>query len=60
MQRNYSVAATSERALADALAPLEERGFSVLSDRAWPDSTNAQVDFVVVGPTGVCIVDAKQ
>ena len=59
MARNYAIAASSERALADALAPLEDRGFTVLSDRAWPGSANAQVDFVLVGPSGVCIVDAK-
>ncbi|MFP7834894.1 UvrD-helicase domain-containing protein [Marisediminicola sp. LYQ134] len=60
MHRRYSAAASSEAALGAALEPLEERGFRVFADRAWPGTrSGAQVDFVVVGPSGVWIVDAK-
>ncbi len=60
MHRRYSAAASSEQALGRMLEPLQERGFHVLSDRKWPRARGgAQVDFVLVGPSGVIIVDAK-
>ncbi|HEY5320086.1 MAG TPA: 3'-5' exonuclease, partial [Galbitalea sp.] len=60
MQRNYSAGASGEVRLQGLLQPLETQGFHVLSDRLWPGSTEANVDFVVVGPTGIFIVDAKK
>ena len=59
MQRHYSAAAESESRLGKMLEPLAEQGYHVLADRKWPNSTKAQVDFVLVGPSGVYIVDAK-
>lgn len=59
MAFNFDAAAHSEHRLERTLAPLRAQGFHVLADRRWPGSTRAQVDFVVVGPTGVYIVDAK-
>jgi hypothetical protein len=59
MQRRYSAAAESESRLGNMLEPLAEQGYHVLADRKWPGSTKAQVDFVLVGPSGVYIVDAK-
>ncbi|MBX3091626.1 MAG: NERD domain-containing protein, partial [Cryobacterium sp.] len=59
MGRNYIAAAASEKWLADTLKPLAERGYTILADRKWPNSTTAQVDFVLVGPSGIYIVDAK-
>jgi hypothetical protein len=59
MYRRYSAAADSESQLGAALEPLQEQGYSVLSDRLWPNSNSAQVDFILVGPSGVFIVDAK-
>lgn len=59
MERNYAAAAASERALALLLEPLAERGYTILADRKWPNSSRAQVDFVLVGPSGIYIVDAK-
>ena len=59
MHRRYSAAADSEARLGKLLEPLESQGFHVLSDRRWPGSRNGNVDFVVVGPSGVTIVDAK-
>jgi hypothetical protein len=55
----YTAAAASERRLEQTLAPLRNQGFHVLADRTWPGSRKAQVDFLVVGPPGVFIVDAK-
>ncbi len=59
MYRRYSAASDSESRLGALLEPLQDQGYFVLSDRAWPNSAKAQVDFVVVGPSGVFIVDAK-
>ena len=59
MHRRYMAAAASEARLGRLLEPLEEQGFHVLADRLWPGSRNANVDFVVVGPSGVIILDAK-
>ena len=56
---NYAAAAFSERKLANALHPLRDHGYFILEDRRWPRSRTAQVDFVLVGPSGVVIVDAK-
>jgi hypothetical protein len=59
MVANYHAAAASERRLEKTLSPLRNQGFHVLADRQWPGSRKAQVDFLVVGPPGVFIVDAK-
>ena len=59
MHRRYSAAADSEARLGAMLGPLDGQGFQVLADRRWPGSGRANVDFVVVGPSGVTIVDAK-
>ena len=59
MYRNYSAAAITEAHLGRLLEPLAERGYHVLADRLWPGSKAANVDFVLVGPSGVFIIDAK-
>jgi hypothetical protein len=59
MHRRYSAAEETETRLGSMLEPLAEMDYHVLTDRLWPNSRTAQVDFVLVGPTGVCIVDAK-
>ena len=59
MERNYRAAAASEKWLAETLQPLADRGYTILADRKWPNSKKAQVDFVLVGPSGIYIVDAK-
>lgn len=57
--RNFGIAARSENQLHEALLPVESSGYKILTDRKWPGGTRSQVDFVVVGPAGVFIVDAK-
>lgn len=57
--QRYEIAARTERSTAQTLAPLAAAGFHLLADRAWPGSRRAQVDLVVVGPSGVHIVDTK-
>ncbi len=55
----YGVAAATEQRTARALAPLAAAGYHLLADRQWPGSRRAQVDMVVVGPSGVFVVDTK-
>ena len=59
MHRRYLAAAATEARLGRMLEPLEEQGFHILADRLWPGTRNANVDFVIVGPSGVIILDAK-
>jgi hypothetical protein len=51
--------AEGERRTARLLAPLERRGYQVFHDLAVPGSA-ANVDHVVVGPTGVFVIDSKR
>lgn len=57
--RNYAIACSSEQGLAGILRPLSELGWTVLEDRRWPGSKRANIDFLLVGPAGIVIVDAK-
>lgn len=56
---NFMAASVSERRTAQALAPLTAHGYHLVADRQWPGSRTAQVDLIVVGPSGVFIVDSK-
>ena len=57
----YGLAGITESRVASVLAPLAAVGYTLLPDRAWPGSrrNGAQVDLIVVGPSGVHIVDTK-
>ncbi|GAA4684835.1 nuclease-related domain-containing DEAD/DEAH box helicase [Frondihabitans cladoniiphilus] len=55
----FGLASITERRVVDRLAPLASHGFHLLADRGWPGSKTAQVDLVVVGESGVFIVDTK-
>ncbi|WP_206758283.1 nuclease-related domain-containing DEAD/DEAH box helicase [Frigoribacterium sp. CFBP 8754] len=57
----YGLAGITESRVASVLAPLAAVGYTLLPDRAWPGSrrSGAQVDLIVVGPSGVHIVDTK-
>lgn len=55
----FAAAAIAERKLAHRLAPLLAHGYHLLADRKWPGSRSAQLDLIVVGPSGVWIVDSK-
>jgi hypothetical protein len=57
--RNFAAACSSEEELATILRPLDTLGWVVLEDRRWPRSKRANVDFILVGPGGVVVVDAK-
>jgi hypothetical protein len=51
--------AEGERRTARLLAPLERRGYQVVHDLAVPGSA-ANVDHLVVGPTGMFVIDSKR
>ncbi len=55
----YEIAERTESETARVLAPLAGIGYHLLADRRWPGSRTAQVDMVVVGRSGVFIVDTK-
>ncbi len=55
----YAAAAIAERRLATRLSPITAHGYYILADRQWPGSKNAQLDVIVVGPSGVWIIDSK-
>lgn len=55
----WMAAYRTEKRTAEALAPLTAHGYHLLADRGWPGSRRAQVDLIVIGPSGVFIVDTK-
>lgn len=57
--QSYGVAGRTEQQTAKALAPLAALGYHQLNDRAWPGSKRANVDLLLVGPSGVYVVDTK-
>jgi hypothetical protein len=54
----WAKGARGERKTARMLRPLERAGYTVLHDRALP-SSRANVDHLVIGETGVYVVDSK-
>jgi hypothetical protein len=57
--RAWRRGAAGERRTARLLAPLERRGWAVLHDLAIP-GTQANIDHLVIGPSGVIVVDSKR
>ncbi len=55
----YQIEPHVERDVIAALTPLTDIGFHLLPNRGWPGKRSAQVDLVVVGPSGLYIVDTK-
>lgn len=55
----WSAGADGEEQVADALTGLEQLGWVVLHDVAWPGRPRANLDHVLVGPGGVLVVDTK-
>lgn len=55
----FSVAEQTEAQTMRLVSELATDGFQLLPDRRWPGSRTAQVDLVVVGRSGVFIVDTK-
>ena len=55
----YNIQPHVERDVLAALAPLTEIGYHLLPNRGWPGLRNSQVDLIVVGPSGLYVVDTK-
>jgi Nuclease-related domain/AAA domain len=57
--QTFGVAGRTEAQTAQALAPLAALAYHQLNDRAWPGSKRANVDLLMVGPSGVYVIDTK-
>lgn len=55
----WTAGADGEEQVANALAGLEQQGWVVLHDVAWPGRPRANLDHVLIGPGGVLVVDTK-
>jgi len=58
--RTWQRGAAGERRTARLLDRLTRDGFVVFHDLAVPGNTSANVDHLVIGPTGVFVIDSKQ
>jgi hypothetical protein len=58
--RRWAAGAAGERETAAILAGLERHGFVALHDRRMPRFDRANIDHLVVGPTGVFTVETKR
>jgi hypothetical protein len=58
--RTWQRGAEGERHTARQLRRLTRDGFVVFHDLAVPGNTRANVDHLVIGPTGVFVIDSKQ
>jgi hypothetical protein len=58
--RTWQRGAAGEQHTARLLRRLTRDGFVVFHDLAVPGNTRANVDHVVIGPTGVFVIDSKQ
>lgn len=58
-QRAYEQGAAGEQEVAEQLKWLPGSDFWVLHDQPWPGRPKANIDHIVVGRTGVFVVDAK-
>jgi hypothetical protein len=57
--RKFELGAIAEERTAWLLDELATYGFRCLHDRVWPGTRSANIDHVVVGPSGVFVVDTK-
>ena len=57
--RRFELAQRTESSVGGKLTALEALGWRVLADRRWAGSKRANVDFLLVGPGGVVVVDVK-
>jgi hypothetical protein len=58
--RTWQRGAHGERSTARLLDRLTRDGFVVFHDLAAPGNTNAKTDHLVIGPSGVFVIDSKQ
>jgi len=53
----YNVDLAPHKAVIRRLSVLSTAGYTLLPDRSWPGMPTARVDLIVVGPSGVFIID---
>lgn len=56
----FQVGADAERHVAAVLGTLVDRGHHLLHDVRWPGTRASNIDHVVVGPSGVYVIDTKR
>ena len=57
--QRFAAGGAAEERTARLLAVLSSYDFHLLHDRKWPGTTAANIDHIVVGPSGVFVVDTK-
>lgn len=57
--RSFGIAGRTEQQTSRTLAPLVAMGYHQLADRVWPGSSRANIDLILVGPSGVFVIDTK-
>ncbi len=56
---SFGIAGRTEQQTSRTLAPLCAMGYHQLADRVWPGSSRANIDLILVGPSGVFVIDTK-
>ena len=56
---SFGVAHRTELQTSRTLAPLAAMGYHQLADRAWPGTRRGNIDLILVGPSGVYVIDTK-
>jgi hypothetical protein len=56
---NWRTGAVGETRVVQVLVDMDDTGWHVLADRAWPGSARANIDVLLVGPGGVFVIDVK-
>ena len=57
--RNWRTGGDGERQVVRVLVDMNDSGWHVLPDRAWPGTARANIDVLLVGPGGVFVIDVK-
>lgn len=58
-QAHWRTGAEGEAQVVEVLLDIGQAGWFVLADRRWPGTSRANLDVIVVGPSGVFVIDVK-
>lgn len=58
-QTNWRAGGDGERQVVRVLVDMDDAGWHLLADRAWPGTARANIDVLLVGPGGVFVIDVK-
>lgn len=59
-QRRLRAGAAGEQHVVQVLVDLVDTGWTLLADRRWPGTRNANIDILLAGPGGVFLIDVKR